>query len=81
MKPIYKKVALQQAHCPDCGEQLMGNNSIALPWNCLCGVWKIDLSTTTGTAPFDYIITPKGAEIIANQKLDYRPTHFNTPTP
>ena len=27
-------------HCPQCGEQLRGNNSVANPWKCRCGVWK-----------------------------------------
>ena len=41
MKPIYKRIKQLVAHCPDCGEELGGNNSIAFPWTCTCGIWKI----------------------------------------
>lgn len=40
MKPVYKMVRVSAAHCPECNQELWGNNSIALPWNCKCGVWK-----------------------------------------
>ena len=40
MKPIYKRVQILKEHCPKCGEQLKGNGSYALPWNCSCGEWK-----------------------------------------
>ena len=39
MKPVYKRVKMLMPHCPKCGEQLAGNNSIANPWVCECGIW------------------------------------------
>ena len=39
LKPIYKSVKIMMPHCPNCKEQLRGNNSIAMPWNCSCGEW------------------------------------------
>lgn len=40
MKPEYKRVKILAPHCPNCKQELMGNNSIALPWQCECGVWQ-----------------------------------------
>jgi hypothetical protein len=40
IQPVYKVVKVSKPHCPNCEEQLAGNNSIALPYNCSCGVWK-----------------------------------------
>lgn len=42
MKPIYKQVKIPMPHCPDCGEQLSGNNSIGMPWICACGTWEAE---------------------------------------
>lgn len=39
MHPEYKKVKILMPHCPECKEQLKGNNSIANPWHCSCGYW------------------------------------------
>ena len=41
MNPEYKKVKVIKEHCPTCKEQLMGNNSMVLPWQCSCGIWKV----------------------------------------
>lgn len=43
MKPIYKKVKVSLPHCPKCGEQLKGNNSLMMPYKCKCGIWKYNL--------------------------------------
>lgn len=40
MKPTYKQISVPRPHCPDCGTQLSGNNSIDIPWQCKCGTWK-----------------------------------------
>jgi hypothetical protein len=40
VRPEYKKVSELRPHCPHCKERLAGNNSIALPYRCSCGVWK-----------------------------------------
>lgn len=37
---VYKRVKMQMPHCPICGEQLTGNNSIVNPYRCSCGIWK-----------------------------------------
>lgn len=42
MKPIYKKINILMPHCPKCKEQLGGNNSMVLPWECTCGMWIAD---------------------------------------
>ena len=39
-------------HCGDCGERLMGNNSMMNPYNCSCGTWERD----TIKSMFDYKI-------------------------
>ena len=39
-KVMYKRVSMQMPHCPVCGEQLQGDNSIALPFECSCGIWE-----------------------------------------
>lgn len=48
-RPVYKKVKQVKPHCPVCGMMLLGDNSISIPWRCLCGVWR-----NTGKSPFDY---------------------------
>jgi hypothetical protein len=45
IKPVYKMVKERQPHCPQCDDRLSGNNSIALPYMCSCGIWKVDYST------------------------------------
>jgi tRNA(Ile2) C34 agmatinyltransferase TiaS len=45
IKPVYKMVKEKQPHCPQCGDRLSGDNSIALPYRCSCGIWKPDYST------------------------------------
>lgn len=40
MRVKYKRVKMTMPHCGDCGEMLNGNNSIALPYKCSCGIWK-----------------------------------------
>lgn len=42
MRPVYKTVKVQKEHCPQCKEQLRGNNSFAFPWHCSCGVWEME---------------------------------------
>jgi ribosomal protein S27AE len=37
LKPVYKMVKVPKEHCPQCGEQLIGNNSQLSPWRCSCG--------------------------------------------
>ncbi len=44
MQPTYKKVKVTKPHCPTCKEMLTGNNSMVLPYQCKCGVWKWDFS-------------------------------------
>ena len=39
LQPVYKRIKVLAPHCPKCGEQLHGNNSIAMPWWCSCGEW------------------------------------------
>jgi len=40
MEPKYKKIKVSRPHCPKCDEDLLGNNSMALPWRCSCGIWE-----------------------------------------
>lgn len=40
MKSKYKKVKVLKPHCSICGEQLQGNGSDILPYNCSCGEWE-----------------------------------------
>lgn len=58
MRPSYKKIKVLAEHCPKCGEQLEGNNSMAHPWKCSCGVW------TTNKYPFtgEYEVVPEAKE-------------------
>ena len=52
VNPEYKIIKERQPHCPKCGERLSGNNSIALPYRCSCGIWKPDYMTQ----PFTFTI-------------------------
>lgn len=45
MQYVYKRIKISVPHCPTCGEQLMGNNSIVMPYRCSCGTWHYDFST------------------------------------
>ena len=40
MKPIYKKIKKLVPCCPVCDVELMGNGSLLLPYECLCGKWQ-----------------------------------------
>ena len=40
MQPIYKRIKITVPHCPKCNEELTGNNSMILPYQCKCGVWE-----------------------------------------
>lgn len=40
IRPKYKKTIVHSPFCPNCGEKLKGNNSIALPFKCSCGTWE-----------------------------------------
>ena len=51
VRPEYKPVTELQPHCPNCKERLTGNNSIALPYQCSCGVWKGEIN------PYGYAST------------------------
>ena len=42
MIPRYKKVKILMPHCSVCGERLLGNNSMILPYKCSCGEWEMD---------------------------------------
>ncbi len=42
---VYKRVKALMPHCKDCGEELFGNNSVALPYRCSCGTWEQNWST------------------------------------
>ena len=37
---VYKRVKMMMPHCPECKEQLTGNNSSILPYTCSCGEWE-----------------------------------------
>ena len=60
MKPDYKRVKVLRPHCPKCKEILSGNNSMALPYECSCGVWEIE--TCLDMFDIDYKIKPKEAQ-------------------
>ncbi len=51
MYPVYKRVKHLAPHCPQCGEELQGDNSCVSPWTCNCGTWKNDFIN-----PMDYKI-------------------------
>jgi len=40
MRPVYKKVKVIKPHCPNCGEMLLGDNSMISPYECKCGIWE-----------------------------------------
>jgi hypothetical protein len=65
MRPIYKKVKCIKEFCPSCGEQLFGNNSIILPWECSCGVWRaITYPHFQGEYDIEPRITPSEVETV-----------------
>lgn len=41
MKMIYKRVKMMMPHCSQCGEQLLGDGSFILPYQCQCGTWEM----------------------------------------
>ncbi len=43
MIPVYKMIKLREPHCTECGEHLIGNNSMISPYRCSCGVWEYDM--------------------------------------
>jgi len=48
MRPDYKRVKAVAEFCPKCKERLRGNNSIANPWECACGIWRTNKYPFTG---------------------------------
>lgn len=40
--PVYKRIKVAKPHCPKCGELLSGNNSMISPWECSCGIWRVE---------------------------------------
>jgi tRNA(Ile2) C34 agmatinyltransferase TiaS len=42
MIPTYHRKSILVPHCPQCGEQLRGNGSVAVPYECKCGIWEFD---------------------------------------
>lgn len=42
--PVYKRIKIAVEFCPICDAQLLGNNSLANPWYCRCGVWEYNYS-------------------------------------
>ena len=44
---IYRKVSKLMPHCPICKEELRGNNSGLLPFECSCGIWESDWMNPT----------------------------------
>lgn len=53
IKPNWKPVKTTAPFCPNCDEQLKGNNSIAFPYTCSCGVW-----VSSWTDPLNFTIKP-----------------------
>lgn len=47
---VYKKIKKEIAHCNVCDDELMGNNSVAMPYECSCGTWEFWF----GDDPLDY---------------------------
>lgn len=43
MKIKYKQVKIPMPHCSDCGDMLLGNGSIIIPYYCSCGTWRVKL--------------------------------------
>ena len=43
-EPKWKQVKTLVPHCPVCEEQLRGNNSGLMPYECSCGVWRSDFA-------------------------------------
>lgn len=37
----FKQVKEVKQFCTDCGEQLKGNGSMVLPYECPCGIWNL----------------------------------------
>lgn len=42
---IYKKVSQYVAWCVKCNEQITGNGSILIPYNCSCRTYKYESAT------------------------------------
>ena len=40
MKLQYKKQTILAPYCPICKEFLEGDNSLAFPYSCQCGIWE-----------------------------------------
>ncbi len=53
-QPFYKKVSKFEPHCPLCKKELRGENSMLLPYQCDCGIWK-----SSFTSPNEYKIIPE----------------------
>ena len=43
----YKLVKVLVPHCPECDEELIGDNSGRSPYECSCGIWESDHRTPT----------------------------------
>ncbi len=52
MRVQYKKISIPVSHCGDCGERLLGNNSIVQPYRCSCGVWQ----SKSFEEPFEFVL-------------------------
>jgi hypothetical protein len=38
----WRRIRTLAPHCPECGQQLLGNNSLVNPYRCSCGIWQSD---------------------------------------
>ncbi len=47
VRPEYRLVKERKPHCPICKKMLSGNNSMILPYKCLCGIWKQNIADLT----------------------------------
>lgn len=56
---VYKRVKVTKEYCPNCLEQLSGNNSIAQPWECRCGTWHAVMSSTSHRMGYEIRPVPK----------------------
>lgn len=60
MKIVYKRIKILKPHCGDCGELLQGNNSIAFPYRCRCGVW---MPSNKDVFIFDLVAVKKNRDL------------------
>lgn len=45
MRYVYRQVLGPVAFCPQCNQRLFGNNSLAHPYSCACGVWVFNFES------------------------------------